>query len=69
MHLELDWTSSVWRHWLDRLGEAHTVLRYDERGCGLSGLGAAELCVETWVADLEAVIDAAGFESFALLGV
>ena len=68
-HLELDWTSAVWRHWLDRLGESHTVLRYDERGCGLSGPGVDELSVETWVGDLEAVIDAAELERFALLGV
>ena len=68
-HLELDWASPVWRHWLDRLGESHTVLRYDERGCGLSGRGVQELSVETWVGDLEAVIDAVGFERFALLGV
>jgi pimeloyl-ACP methyl ester carboxylesterase/DNA-binding CsgD family transcriptional regulator len=68
-HLELDWASPVWRHWLDRLGESHTVLRYDERGCGLSGPGVQELSVETWVGDLEAVIDAAGFERFVLLGV
>ena len=26
----------MWRHWLERLGERHTVVRYDERGCGLS---------------------------------
>ena len=68
-HLELDWASPVWRHWLDRLGESHTVVRYDERGCGLSGPGVAELSVETWVGDLERVIDAVGFERFALLGV
>ena len=68
-HLELDWTSPVWRHWLDRLGESHTVLRYDERGCGLSRAGMDELSVTTWVRDLEAVIDAAGLERFALLGV
>ena len=35
-HLELDWESPVWRHWLQRLGERHTLVRYDERGCGLS---------------------------------
>lgn len=68
-HLELDWGSPVWRHWLDRLGESHTVLRYDERGCGLSEAGVGELSVGTWVGDLEAVIDAAGLERFALLGV
>ena len=68
-HLELDWASPIWRHWLDRLGESHTVLRYDERGCGLSEAGAGELSVETWVGDLETVIDAAGLARFALLGV
>jgi len=68
-HLELDWSSPVWRHWLDRLGESHTVLRYDERGCGLSGSGVDELSVETWVRDLERVIDAARWERFVLLGV
>lgn len=68
-HLELDWDSPVWRHWLDRLGERHTVLRYDERGCGLSDAELGEPSVETWVGDLEAVVDAAGLERFALLGV
>lgn len=68
-HLELDWGSPIWRHWLDRLGESHTVLRYDERGCGLSGAGLAELSVDTWVRDLEAVVDATGLERFAVLGV
>ncbi len=68
-HLELDWESPVWRHWLDGLGASHTVLRYDERGCGLSDSEVGELSVETWVGDLEAVVDAAGFERFVLLGV
>lgn len=68
-HLERDWESPIWRHWLDRLGESHTVLRYDERGCGLSRAALEDLSVETWVADLEAVIDASGLRRFTLLGV
>jgi pimeloyl-ACP methyl ester carboxylesterase/DNA-binding CsgD family transcriptional regulator len=68
-HLELDWESPVWRHWLTRLGERHTVVRYDERGCGLSDTNLGDLSVETWVGDVEAVVDAAGLERFALLGV
>lgn len=68
-HLESDWDSPVWHHWLASLGETHTVLRYDERGCGLSDPGLGGLSVDTWVADLEAVIDAAGLERFDLLGV
>ena len=38
-------------------------------GCGLSGAGVAELSVETWVRDLEAVVDASGLERFSVLGV
>ncbi len=35
-HLDFDWESPVWRHWLAALGTGRTVVRYDERGCGLS---------------------------------
>lgn len=68
-HLEMDWESPVWRHWLHDLGARHTVLRYDERGCGLSGPLVDDPSVSTWVSDLETVVDAAGLERFALLGV
>ena len=68
-HLELDWESPVWRHWLERLGERYTLIRYDERGCGLSDASVGEPSVETWVGDLEAVVDAADVDDFALLGV
>jgi pimeloyl-ACP methyl ester carboxylesterase/DNA-binding CsgD family transcriptional regulator len=68
-HLEHDWESPVWRHWLEALGERHTVLRYDERGCGLSDRDVQDFSLDTRVGDLEAVIDAAGFERFALLGM
>ena len=68
-NLELDWRSPVWRHWLDGLGDRHTVLRYDERGCGLSEMGARDPSVEVWVSDLETVVDAVGLDRFTLLGV
>jgi len=70
-HIEHDWQSPVWRHWLEGLGAHHTLVRYDERGCGLSdrNVGADAFGFEQWVADLEAVVDAAGVERFALLGV
>jgi pimeloyl-ACP methyl ester carboxylesterase len=68
-HLDFDWESPVWRHWLAALGERHTVVRYDERGCGLSDWGADDLSLDTWVADLEAVVDAVGLDRFVLVGV
>ena len=68
-HLDFDWESPVWRHWLVGLGEQHTVLRYDERGCGLSDRDVEDLSLEARVGDLEAVVEAAGVERFALLGM
>jgi pimeloyl-ACP methyl ester carboxylesterase/DNA-binding CsgD family transcriptional regulator len=68
-HLGSDWESPVWRHWLDALGDGHTLVRYDERGCGLSDHELGDLTLDTWVADLESVADAAGLDRFALLGV
>jgi pimeloyl-ACP methyl ester carboxylesterase len=59
----------VWRHWLKGLGERHAVVRYDERGCGLSDTEIGDPSVEAWVGDLETVIDAVGLERFALLGI
>jgi pimeloyl-ACP methyl ester carboxylesterase/DNA-binding CsgD family transcriptional regulator len=68
-HLEFDWQSPVWRHWLDGLADGHTVLRYDERGCGLSDRDVDDLSLEARVADLDAVIEAAGLERLSLLGI
>ena len=68
-HLEFDWESPVWRHWLNGLGERHTFVRYDERGCGLSDTEIGDPSVDVWVGDLETVVDAVGVERFALLGI
>ena len=68
-HLELDWESPVWRHWLEGLADGNRVLRYDERGCGLSDHDVEDVSLDAQVADLEAVIDAARLERVALLGM
>jgi DNA-binding winged helix-turn-helix (wHTH) protein/pimeloyl-ACP methyl ester carboxylesterase len=68
-HIEFDWMSPVWRHWLADLGQTHTFIRFDERGCGLSDHDVAEISVEAWVHDLEAVVDAQQLERFPLLGI
>jgi class 3 adenylate cyclase/pimeloyl-ACP methyl ester carboxylesterase len=68
-HLEFDWQSPIWRHWLEGLAEGHTLVRYDERGCGLSDREVEDLSLEVWVADLETVVDAANLDRFALLGI
>ena len=65
-HLEYEWRSPVVQPFLLELGRGRTLLRYDPRGCGLSDRNVQDLSLETWVADLEAVVDAAGIERFPL---
>jgi pimeloyl-ACP methyl ester carboxylesterase/DNA-binding CsgD family transcriptional regulator len=69
-HLEYERQSPVWRHWVRELSRGHTLVRYDERGCGLSDRefeGTPTL--ETFVADMRTVVEAAGLERFALVGL
>lgn len=68
-HLERDATSPVWRHWLAFLSADHTLVRYDERGCGLSDRTYPSLTLEDWVRDLETVVEASGVDRFTLLGL
>src|SRR5918912_389243 len=68
-HLEHDWTNPAMRPWVEDLSKRYTVLRFDQRGTGLSDREVPEISFEAHVRDLEAVIDAAGFERFAMLGL
>jgi pimeloyl-ACP methyl ester carboxylesterase/DNA-binding winged helix-turn-helix (wHTH) protein len=68
-HLSLEWTTPVWAHWLAGLARNRTLIRYDERGCGLSDWEVPSFSFEDWVDDLETVVEAAGIDRFPLLGV
>jgi pimeloyl-ACP methyl ester carboxylesterase/DNA-binding CsgD family transcriptional regulator len=68
-HLQFDWESPVWRHFVDELGEFATVVRYDERGHGLSDWDVEDFGLAARIGDLEAVVDHAGLDRFALMGM
>lgn len=68
-HLEFDWQSPVWRPWLHELMRSNCLIRYDERGNGLSKWEVPDFSLDAFVDDLEAVIDASGVEQFDLLGI
>lgn len=68
-HLARDWDAPTWS-WLYReLARSHRLVRYDQRGCGLSDWNVGELSLDRQVADLEAVVAAAGLDQFDLLGI
>ena len=58
-HLEYDWQSPVWRHWLRFFADHFRFVRSDERGCGMTDWSVVDLSLERWVQDLEAVADTA----------
>lgn len=68
-HLEYDWDSPVWQHWLEEFTHEHTLITYDERGSGLSDWDTADLSFEAWVRDLEAVVEAVGLRQFPLFAM
>lgn len=69
-HLEYEWESPVWRHWIRFFSDHFRFVRYDERGCGMTDSKVGDLSLERWVEDLEAVVEAADpHEPFALLGI
>jgi pimeloyl-ACP methyl ester carboxylesterase len=68
-HLEFDWQSPVWNHFLRELTGDFHLIRYDERGNGLSDWKVDDFSLEALVCDLETVVDAAGLDRFPLLGI
>ena len=68
-HLEFDWQSPVWSPLFTRVAAQCQLVRYDERGTGLSDRDVAEFSFEAFVRDLATVVDALGLERFALLGI
>jgi pimeloyl-ACP methyl ester carboxylesterase/DNA-binding CsgD family transcriptional regulator len=68
-HIEYDWRTPMWRPTFERLARTRRLVRYDERGCGLSDWGVEDFSLDAWVRDLEAVVDAAGLDRFPLFGI
>lgn len=68
-HLELDWDAPIWSPLFRRLAKGYRLIRYDERGNGLSDWDVDDLSFEAFVTDLETVVDATQLDQFALLGI
>ncbi len=68
-HLEMEWAWPALRLIWERLGNTHTVVRYDGRGIGLSTPWSEEFTEETRELDLDAVLNAVGVEKVSLYGI
>ena len=68
-HLEYDWKSPVWRSFIQEFSRDHQVIRYDQRGTGLSDRNAEDLSLDAFVDDLETVAKAMNLMRFPLFAV
>ena len=67
-HLNFEWKSPFLQHWLSEIMRHNTLLRYDQRGSGLSDWNVADFSFERTVEDFEELVDAAGLDTFAIFG-
>ena len=67
-HLEADWSNPTWRHYISHLAQDFKVIRYDQRGNGMSDWDNVDISFNKMVDDLTAVIDCYGYEKVALFG-
>ncbi len=67
-HVEKEWQVSEWRALYQRLAENRMLIRYDNRGSGLSDRDVTDYSLEGHVLDLEAVVNRLGLSRVALFG-
>jgi class 3 adenylate cyclase len=68
-HLELLWEAPPFAHFFERLASFSRVILFDKRGTGLSDPVAEAPTLEQRIDDVRAVMDAAGSERAAMLGI
>jgi class 3 adenylate cyclase len=68
-NVELMWDDPKYRTHFERLGSFARLIRFDKRGTGLSDRVAGIADMETRMDDVRAVMDGAGSEHAALMGV
>lgn len=67
-HLDYERRSAVWAPQIEALAARCRMVRFDQRGNGLSDRDPAEISEQAMIWDMDAVADAAGLGRFALLG-
>ena len=67
-HLEYEWRTPVWGPAFAELARHWTLVRFDQRGNGLSDWEVEDFSEDVMISDMATVADAAGLKRFALLG-
>jgi class 3 adenylate cyclase len=68
-HVELSWEVPFFRLWFERMASYARLIHFDKRGTGMSDAVSPATPLETRMDDVRAVMDAAGSERAAVIGV
>jgi class 3 adenylate cyclase/pimeloyl-ACP methyl ester carboxylesterase len=68
-HLEWDWENPSFRGYLAHLSKHFTVIRYDQRGNGMSDWNDVDITFDKMVDNMERVIDQYDYEKVAIAGL
>jgi class 3 adenylate cyclase/pimeloyl-ACP methyl ester carboxylesterase len=68
-HIEYEWRSPVWGPVFAGLAKNHELVRFDQRGNGLSDWDVEEISEDAMISDMATVVQAAGLDKFALFGI
>lgn len=68
-HIEYEWSNTFWGPFLAEFASSNRLVRFDQRGNGLSDWDVERISPDSIIEDMEAVVEASGLEKFALLGI
>jgi class 3 adenylate cyclase len=68
-HLEEEFSDPGYRAWYEHLARATTLVRYDNRGSGLSDRDVTDYSLDAMLLDIDAVAARAGMERFVLVAI
>jgi DNA-binding SARP family transcriptional activator len=68
-HIEYEWTNPIWNAFLAELARQNALVRFDQRGTGLSDWHTNTLSMDSMIEDIEAVVEATDLDRFALFGI
>jgi len=68
-HLEYEWNSPIWGPFLSEFAASNQLVRFDQRGNGLSDADVDTISPQVMIEDMEAVVEASGLKRFALFGI
>ena len=68
-HIEYEWGSPFWGPFLAEFARNNHLVRFDQRGNGLSDWDVETIALDSMIEDMEAVVEASGLDRFSLFGI